>query len=318
MTQFIGAGAADATRPGAFVYRGPEDDPDLSLTVGLLLESSSYNFNVSYVAPDDITEESLKTIKVFAFPGGEDVDSSWEELEPVADRIRDFVSQGGRYLGFCLGAYLAGDSPGLALLPKGSKISAESDEPDAQVKDDRDTVIQVNWEFSSGPEAGKTVMNRWVYYQEGNLIKDFPETSTSLVIGRYSTTNHVAATINKYGNGWVGTTGPHPEANQTWFDLEKLTAPDGLQFEIGHDLIEATMSGGHNVKNLAVPKPGDGTDGTNPPSGGNGNNGTTGDNGNSGNNNGNPGNNGTSASPKAVESSGSRRMKNPLRFFFRR
>lgn len=144
------------------------------------------------------------------------MDDAWAELAPVADYIRDFVANGGHYLGFCLGAYMAGDSPGLALLPGDTEISAESDEKDAQVKDDRDTVIQVNWAFSSGVNAGQTAMNRWIYFQEGSLVKNFVENCTNHVLARYSTTGHVAATLNKYGKGWVGTTGPHPEANQLW------------------------------------------------------------------------------------------------------
>lgn len=145
-----------------------------------------------------------------------DVESSWKELKPIAKDIRNFIANGGRYLGFCLGAYLAGNRPGLALLPKGTEIDGECWQPGAQVTDDSDTVIQANWRFSSGANAGRTVINRWIFYQEGNLVKNFVETPTSMVLARYSMTDHVAATLNKYGEGWVGTTGPHPEADQTW------------------------------------------------------------------------------------------------------
>lgn len=41
-----------------------------------------------------------------------------------------------------------------------------------------------------------------------------------------------------------------------------MTAPDGLQYEIGHDLIEATMSGGRNVKSFPATGP---TNTTKPP-----------------------------------------------------
>ncbi|EGX88724.1 hypothetical protein CCM_08770 [Cordyceps militaris CM01] len=422
MTLLVGPGAAQDGRPAAFVWRGPKDDPELSHAVGELLESSARNFNVSYVWADKITPESLKTVQVFAFPGGDEskrryiavnkqytaaksntrlskaihgcrkqytapksntllskaihssqhpihcyqtqytahlfptllhlstalfnkappsvgyVDDAWAELEPVAQYIRDFVAGGGRYLGFCLGAYLAADDPGLALLPPGSSVPAECDEPDAQVRHTRDTTIQVDWAFSSGEEAGTVATNRWIFYQEGNLVKDFPETDTSMVIARYSKTDDVAATINKYGEGWVGTTGPHPEANKLWYDFANLTAQDGFQFAIGHDLIEATMSGGLNVNNLAA-KPRNGTspdngsganNGTSPDNGGSGNNGTGSDNGGTGSDNDGSGRNGTATTtptatpknlaptPKTVASSGSRRAKNPFRFFFRR
>lgn len=69
MAQLIGSGAA-ASRPQAFVYRGPRDDPDLSLAVGQLLESSPRKFKVEYVGPDDITDSSLSSVEIFAYPGG--------------------------------------------------------------------------------------------------------------------------------------------------------------------------------------------------------------------------------------------------------
>jgi hypothetical protein len=69
MVQLMGSGAS-ADRPRAFVWLGPGDDPDLSEAVGQLLESSSHKFQVAYVGPKDITAESLKTVKLLAFPGG--------------------------------------------------------------------------------------------------------------------------------------------------------------------------------------------------------------------------------------------------------
>ncbi|KAJ3495840.1 hypothetical protein NLG97_g3098 [Lecanicillium saksenae] len=250
MARLANSDAAEG-RPKAFVYYGPHDSFKLSQSVGELLESSPHKFEVEYVSPENITADLLATGKIFAYPGGYDVQESWDALESVAPVIRDYVANGGRYIGFCLGAYMASDSPGLGFLPREAEVDAECDQKGAQVPDDRDTVIQVDWRFSSGPNAGKTVKDRWIYYQEGNLVKDFPENSTSFVIARYSTTGNIAATLNKYGDGWVGTTGPHPEANQSWFDEYNITAPDGLQYEIGWDLIEATMSGGQGVTTLS-------------------------------------------------------------------
>ncbi|KAJ6781247.1 hypothetical protein PWT90_08610 [Aphanocladium album] len=251
MAQLISSEAA-TSRPKAFVYYGSNDAFELSQAVGALLESSSYKFEVEYVSPKNITADLLATGKVIAFPGGDDVDSAWKQIKSVAPAIRDFVANGGRYLGFCLGAYLASDSPGLGLLPHEAEVDSECTQKGAQVRNTNDTVIQVDWRFSTGPNAGKTVKDRWVYYQEGNMVKDFPENSTSLVIARYSTTGHVAATLNKYGKGWVGTSGPHPEASQTWFHEYDLAAPDGLQYDLGWDLINATMSGGAGVTNFAL------------------------------------------------------------------
>ncbi|KAI9148827.1 hypothetical protein HJFPF1_10869 [Paramyrothecium foliicola] len=39
------------------------------------------------------------------------LDEAWEEIQEHAETIRDYVQAGGRYMGFCLGAYLAGSTP---------------------------------------------------------------------------------------------------------------------------------------------------------------------------------------------------------------
>ena len=51
--------------------------------------------------------------------------------------MQDYVAGGGRYLGFCLGAFLAGDDPGFALLPSGVDTDAEIDQHGAQVTSEK-------------------------------------------------------------------------------------------------------------------------------------------------------------------------------------
>jgi glutamine amidotransferase-like uncharacterized protein len=195
----------------------------------------------------------------------EDVDDAWNEIKAFAGPLRDFVADGGRYLGFCLGAYLAGRNPGLGLVPKKADVDSEIEQKNAQVTNDTDSIIQIDWTWSSGDKAGQTTKNTWIYFQEGAVMQGFKPNDTTFVLGRYSKNGDVAATLNKYGNGWVGLTGPHPEATQDWCEYRSrsglynswltldrhhavdeydLPHPDGLQLDIGYDLIEATMAGG--------------------------------------------------------------------------
>jgi hypothetical protein len=111
---------------------------------------------------------------------------------------------------------LAGHTPGYGLLPRGADTDAECDLKGAQVKTDKDTIIQVDWNFTTGPNAGRTVKDQWVYFQEGAVIRRFVESDTCFVLGRYSKSGRVAASLNKYGDGWVGLVGPHPEATHEW------------------------------------------------------------------------------------------------------
>lgn len=103
------------------------------------------------------------------------------------------------------------------------------------------------------------------------------EESETRVLGRYSSTGDVAAVLNGFGKGWVGNVGPHPEADKAWCkfrvpfstfvflmmrcqhgicdmtdvivtdlkfhadDDEEITNPEGVKFDVGHDLLRALM-----------------------------------------------------------------------------
>ena len=145
-----------------------------------------------------------------------DLDDAWAHTKDYAESIRDFVARGGRYLGFCLGAYLAGHTPGFGLLPRKADTDAEVSLKNAQVTTDEDTVIQIDWTYASGSKSGTTIRNRWIYFQEGAVIRGIKDDPDTFILARYSRSGRVAASVNKYGDGWVGVIGPHPEATQEW------------------------------------------------------------------------------------------------------
>ncbi|WP_399429144.1 BPL-N domain-containing protein [Streptomyces sp. WAC 06783] len=49
--------------------------------------------------------------------GGADLERTWRDLKGSADVLRTWVREGGRYLGLCFGAYLAGSNPGFNVRP---------------------------------------------------------------------------------------------------------------------------------------------------------------------------------------------------------
>lgn len=221
----------------AYVYRGPASCDGCPESVGELLESSCRKINVTYVGPNediDITAESLSEADIYVHPGGGGrfssqqgpvsslelidllgLDEAWKHMKQYKPVIRDFVQNGGRYLGFCLGAYLAGHDPGFDLLSSQDDADEEVSQPGAQVDDEEDTVIQVDWTFASGPKKGKTDHKRWLYFQDGASFK-LSKTSSATILGRYSSNGDPAAILTTFGEGWVGLVGPHPEADQDW------------------------------------------------------------------------------------------------------
>lgn len=220
------------TRPVALVYRGRASCAGCSESVAALLESSPTSFRTVFCGPDEnvkITPATLAGAVVYAQPGGGTVNSGWRQMRKYADDIRTWVRGGGHYLGFCLGAYIAGSTPGFGLLPGDAAEYVGS--AGASVPDTNDTVIPVTW----GGAA------RHMYFQDGprfTITAGKPVT----VLATYDT-GAPAALVAPYGSGRVGVVGPHPEADQAWYRNSNLHNPDGIKFDLGHDLIEQTVHG---------------------------------------------------------------------------
>ncbi|GAB3833421.1 BPL-N domain-containing protein [Dactylosporangium cerinum] len=231
-----GAGYAvlSGDRPLALVYRGPASCAGCSEAVAALLRGTPTRFRTEFCGPGEALQVSAATLAgaaVYAQPGGGDVRQAWRRLRTTADDVRAFVHNGGSYLGFCLGAYLAGADPGFGLLigvgVEGYIYSAE-----AAVHEPDDTVVEVDW-------RGR---RRHMYFQDGALFR--PRTSADATVLATYGTGGAAAVVTGYGAGRVGVVGPHPEADQTWYADSRLTNPDGIRFDLGHDLIESTVQRG--------------------------------------------------------------------------
>ncbi|KJK83677.1 hypothetical protein H634G_00910 [Metarhizium anisopliae BRIP 53293] len=248
-------GAAAAREFRALVYRGPAVCQNCPGALAQLLESSPQKVAVTYAGPGEkvkVTAETLRNVDVFAYGGGPDLDGAWAEIQDAAPAIRDFVSRGGRYMGVCLGAFLAGFSPGLGILPAGTDVDREIDQRRTQVANDSDTLIQVDWTFQSdaaGHARGQTVRDRWAYFQDGVAIKGLPgarrrardRAGGDAMLARYSQSGDVAASRTPHGDGWVVLVGIHPEATSLWYNRYNLTNPDGIQFDIGYDFVSAAL-----------------------------------------------------------------------------
>ncbi|MEP9373740.1 BPL-N domain-containing protein [Mesorhizobium sp. KR1-2] len=220
--------------PLALVYRGPAGCEGCSEAVAAVLETSKYQFKVEYVGPNEplqLNAETLKHATLYAQPGGgDDVPYAAQSIgaEGLA-AVRDFVASGGRYFGVCMGAYLA-SAAGFGVID-GQAVSYVG-RPGSLVDHDEDTVTPVYWR---GEE-------RWLYYQSGSTILFSPKASGVNVLARYPN-NDIAASVSPFGAGRVGLVGPHPEADQTWYDAAGLVDPDGHTAELAQDLLAATMDG---------------------------------------------------------------------------
>lgn len=208
--------------PLALVYRGKASLPGCPEAAARALASSPYRFRIRFGKP---TREKLRGVALYCQPGGDELEPAWRRLRKHADPVRDFVNGGGRYLGFCLGGYLAGDDPGFGLLEETTDTYVGT--PGCEVADDDSHVIDVTW-------AGR---RRSIYFQDGCRFTPGPRTE---VVARYAN-GLPAAVVSPFGAGRVAVSGPHPEATDDWFadeDLPPLALPTD---DLAHDLIRRLM-----------------------------------------------------------------------------
>ncbi|MFJ6572182.1 BPL-N domain-containing protein [Streptomyces sp. NPDC091292] len=217
--------------PLALVYRGPQGCPGCPPTIAALLRRAPQPFRVTYVGPGTdvpLTADALAGARLYVQPGGgSDLDGAWRDLRGSAQVLRDWVREGGSYLGLCFGAYLAGRDPGFDLLP--GDTDGYIDLPDTTVPDDRDTVVPVTW-------RGR---RRHMYFQDGPafLLDDGADVD---VLATYAN-GAAAVVVAPYGKGRVGVSGPHPEADRSWYEDADLKNPDGVRFDLARELIARTV-----------------------------------------------------------------------------
>lgn len=219
-------------QPLALVYRGPASCAGCSEAVAHLLRTNPTPFDTEFCGPDEdvgLTAAALSGASVYAQPGGGAVRPAWAKLRGHSGDIRRFVADGGVYLGFCLGAYLASDDPGFGLLP--GHASRYIDTDGATVGSADDTIVPVQWRGE----------RRHMFFQDGPTFT-IKQGTDAVVLARY-TNGQPAALVASYGQGRVGVVGPHPEAARSWYTESGLKNPDGINSDLGHDLIQAAIEG---------------------------------------------------------------------------
>jgi glutamine amidotransferase-like uncharacterized protein len=218
-------------RPLALVYRGPASEAGCPEAVAGLLRASRWEFDVEYVGPREArqpTAEALAQAVLYAQPGGGELAHAYRILRRHVADIREYVSSGGRYLGFCLGGYLAGETPGFALLPGDSDRYIAS--PGASTTGVGDTVTTVRWRGAP----------RRVFFQDGPFFDLDPVRGRAHVLAVYDN-GLPAAVVAPHGRGAVGVVGPHPEATPDWFTDAGLRPLEPDAADLGLDLLDELM-----------------------------------------------------------------------------
>jgi glutamine amidotransferase-like uncharacterized protein len=193
-------------------------------------------FKVQHVTSENFSQALLDEAKLWVQPGGDAIAAAKDMGVERLQMLRAFVDKGGRYVGFCAGAFLAdhwvddfNTVPGLGITPVVTEDYAKD-----QVGLD-ELILDVNWE-------GKL---RHLYFNTGGTFR--PETATPDVkVLAYFQTEGMpvlpAAWENTFGAGRVVVTGTHPEAPPKWReDLNKVDE-DGDDYDLALEMIRRAMA----------------------------------------------------------------------------
>ncbi|MGY1695538.1 BPL-N domain-containing protein [Geodermatophilus sp. SYSU D00814] len=227
--------APDGDRPPgrdlALVYRGRASTPGCPEAVAAALRRSRWDLEVRFVGPREelaLEPAVLAGARLYAQPGGGGLLAAYRRLRRSAGTVREFVRSGGGYLGFCLGGYLAGETPGFGLLPGDADRFISS--PGARPDHDGDDLVDVDW-------AGR---RRRVYFQDGPWFDLDPARGPAEVLATYGN-GLPAAVVAPFGHGAVGVVGPHPEATPDWYTDSGLPVPADVRADLTQDLVDRVL-----------------------------------------------------------------------------
>jgi glutamine amidotransferase-like uncharacterized protein len=166
-------------------------------------------FDAFYVGDRDVDPKIFEGVSVWIQPGGY-AGVAMNNMDPkLKKNIKDFVYNGGGYVGFCAGAFTATSRvgttrvAGLGIIPGNTKL------------------------YGKGIRMFKTVWQgseRHLYWEGGPYFRNMPSTVEQTA----SYPNGANAAVRTtYGKGRVWVTGLHPESPQWWKDESGYPDVDG-------------------------------------------------------------------------------------------
>ena len=176
------------------------NDPKCSVQSGNgIINSLGSHYKFKLFSKNELESNFFDNVDMIAVPGGFGDSDSYDKLfKHNASRVIDFVGNGGRYLGICMGAYWAGKH--YLNIMEGVKVVQYIKRPNADTKRPHAKNISIEW-------LGQP--QNMFFYDGCAIIGD----------GKYKT-------IATYANGdpmaiiqdMIGLIGCHPESEAFWYD----------------------------------------------------------------------------------------------------
>jgi glutamine amidotransferase-like uncharacterized protein len=213
----------------ALVYNGPvseEDCPEAAAAI-----AKAVGLEVKFVSRIEELPRMLKDTAVFVIGGtGDDLQPLLKEFTPkVTQAFKEYLHNGGRYLGICGGGFMA---------------STGWEEDGAQIR--ALGVIPAKCEVFRQEFAARILPIRWLgktrpmYFKAGPSF-EIIESAELVEVLAYYDDGSIAALLSSYGKGKIAVCGPHPEAKRSWSaeaaDGDKWISSSDLAIDLLKDLL---------------------------------------------------------------------------------
>lgn len=165
-----------------------------------MVQALGNDYNIKLFTVSECNTTTLESADMVAFPGGIGDSNSYDKFfrRRAQNAVADYVQQGGRYLGICMGAYWAG-SYYFDILD-GVDAVQYIKQPTGDVKRSYSTVTKVTWQGQ--PET-------MFFYDGCALVGD---TSKFTTVSTYANGDAMAIIQNR-----IGLIGCHPESQEYWY-----------------------------------------------------------------------------------------------------
>jgi len=165
-----------------------------------IIKALGNNYTFKLFSKNEVEQGFFNGIDIVAVPGGFGDARSFDRLFKANQRsVKQFVRDGGKYLGICMGAYWAG-SHYLNILD-GIEAVQYITQPNTDTRRPHAKDINIVWQEHP---------NRMFFYDGCALVGD---TSKFKTIATYTNGDAMAVIQNN-----IGLIGCHPEAESFWYD----------------------------------------------------------------------------------------------------
>jgi len=176
-------------------------DPKCSIQCGNgMMQALGQHYNFKIFSKNEVERVFFDDVDIVAFPGGIGDSDSWHKiLKPNKKRVVEFLQNGGRYLGICMGAYWAGSNYFNIL--KDVDAVQYLKRPGTDTRRPHAKSIAINWQGNP--------MNMF-WYDGCALVGNNTKFET---VATYANGDAMAIFQNR-----IGIIGCHPESEKFWYD----------------------------------------------------------------------------------------------------